>query len=86
MLPLGNWKALVPSQVVTKTFHGAGIVVPVDKNDVGYRELPETDGELRHILNSDVYYYGVFARFLLILYIIISLLIIQFWIWAQSLI
>lgn len=32
-------------QVVTKTFHGAGIVVPVDKNDVGYRELPETDGE-----------------------------------------
>lgn len=35
-------------QVVTKTFHGAGIVVPVDKNDVGYRELPETDGELVH--------------------------------------
>lgn len=32
--------------MVTKTFHGAGIVVPVDKNDVGYRELPETDGEL----------------------------------------
>lgn len=31
-------------QVVSKTFHGAGIVVPVDKNDVGYRELPETDG------------------------------------------
>jgi hypothetical protein len=30
---------------VTKTFHGAGLVVPVDKNDVGYRELPETDGK-----------------------------------------
>uniref|UniRef100_A0A2K5KF57 Histone PARylation factor 1 n=1 Tax=Colobus angolensis palliatus TaxID=336983 RepID=A0A2K5KF57_COLAP len=30
-------------KVVTKTFHGAGLVVPVDKNDVGYRELPETD-------------------------------------------
>lgn len=36
----------VTLQVVTKTFHGAGIVVPVDKNDVGYRELPETDGDL----------------------------------------
>jgi len=31
--------------VVTKTFHGAGLVVPVDKNDVGYRELPETNGK-----------------------------------------
>lgn len=38
-------KAVAASQVVTKTFHGAGIVVPVDKNDVGYRELPETDGK-----------------------------------------
>lgn len=33
-------------KVVTKTFHGAGLVVPVDKNDVGYRELPETDGRV----------------------------------------
>eukprot|EP00069_Balaena_mysticetus_P001423 bmy_15277T0 len=33
-------------KVVTKTFHGAGLVVPVDKNDVGYRELPETDGNV----------------------------------------
>ena len=32
--------------MVTKTFHGAGLVVPVDKNDVGYRELPETDGRV----------------------------------------
>uniref|UniRef100_A0AAZ3R3B1 Histone PARylation factor 1 n=1 Tax=Oncorhynchus tshawytscha TaxID=74940 RepID=A0AAZ3R3B1_ONCTS len=32
-------------KVVTKTFHGAGLVVPVDQNDVGYRELPETDGK-----------------------------------------
>ncbi|KAJ3583729.1 hypothetical protein NHX12_015654 [Muraenolepis orangiensis] len=31
-------------KVVAKTFHGAGIVVPVDRNEVGYRELPETDG------------------------------------------
>jgi len=31
--------------VVTKAFHGAGLVVPVDKNDVGYRELPETNGK-----------------------------------------
>lgn len=27
-----------------KTFHGAGIVVPVDDNDVGYRPVPETPG------------------------------------------
>ncbi|XP_060542730.1 histone PARylation factor 1 isoform X2 [Pantherophis guttatus] len=31
-------------KIVTKTFHGAGLVVPVDKNNVGYRELPETNG------------------------------------------
>ena len=31
-------------KVVSKTFHGAGIVVPVDENDVGYRPLPETPG------------------------------------------
>ncbi|XP_035385983.1 histone PARylation factor 1 [Electrophorus electricus] len=36
-------------KVVTKTFHGAGIVVPVDKNDVGYRELPESDASLKKI-------------------------------------
>ena len=29
----------------TKTFHGAGMVVPVDENDVGYREVPETIGK-----------------------------------------
>ena len=29
--------------VVSKTFHGAGLVVPV-VNDVGYRPLPETPG------------------------------------------
>ncbi|KAF2354235.1 Histone PARylation factor 1 [Trinorchestia longiramus] len=32
-------------KVVCKSFHGAGIVVPFDKQtDVGYREIPETDG------------------------------------------
>ncbi|KAK1175639.1 histone PARylation factor 1 isoform X3 [Acipenser oxyrinchus oxyrinchus] len=36
-------------KVVTKTFHGAGIAVPVDENDVGYRELPETDASLKKI-------------------------------------
>ncbi|XP_030048529.1 histone PARylation factor 1 isoform X2 [Microcaecilia unicolor] len=36
-------------KVVTKTFHGAGLVVPVDRNDVGYRELPETDANLKRI-------------------------------------
>ncbi|XP_049901414.1 histone PARylation factor 1 [Epinephelus moara] len=39
-------------KVVTKTFHSAGIVVPVDKNDVGYRELPETDAGLKKILKA----------------------------------
>lgn len=33
-------------KVVTKTFHNAGLVVPVDKDtDVGYRSLIETDGK-----------------------------------------
>ncbi|KAK4299087.1 hypothetical protein Pmani_028614 [Petrolisthes manimaculis] len=32
--------------IVTKSFHGAGIVVPV-RNDVGYREIPETSASLR---------------------------------------
>uniref|UniRef100_A0A673I1G0 UPF0609 protein C4orf27 homolog n=1 Tax=Sinocyclocheilus rhinocerous TaxID=307959 RepID=A0A673I1G0_9TELE len=41
-------------KVVTKTFHGAGIVVPVDKNDVGYRELPETDASLKKICKTIV--------------------------------
>lgn len=36
--------------VVTKTFHKAGLVVPVDrKTQVGYRELIETNGKvLKH--------------------------------------
>ncbi|XP_050693673.1 histone PARylation factor 1-like [Eriocheir sinensis] len=37
--------------VVAKTFHGAGIVVPV-QNDVGYRELPETYANLRKIMKK----------------------------------
>ncbi|XP_029794734.1 histone PARylation factor 1 isoform X2 [Suricata suricatta] len=41
-------------KVVTKTFHGAGLVVPVDKNDVGYRELPETDANLKKICKTIV--------------------------------
>jgi len=32
-------------KVVCKTFHGAGIVVPVDAvSDIGYRPVPETPG------------------------------------------
>lgn len=41
-------------KVVTKTFNGAGLVVPVDKNDVGYRELPETDANLKRICKTIV--------------------------------
>ncbi|XP_076316238.1 histone PARylation factor 1-like [Tachypleus tridentatus] len=37
-------------KIVTKTFHGAGIVVPVDSNNVGYRPLPETNSNLKNIL------------------------------------
>ena len=32
-------------KVVCKTFHGAGLVVVVDDNDVGYRPVPETPGK-----------------------------------------
>lgn len=32
-------------KVVCKSFHRCGIVVPVDENDVGYREVPETPGK-----------------------------------------
>ncbi|XP_062864806.1 histone PARylation factor 1 [Trichomycterus rosablanca] len=39
-------------KVVTKTFHSAGIVVPVDKNDIGYRELPETDAGLKKLCKA----------------------------------
>jgi hypothetical protein len=41
-------------KVVSKCFHGAGIVVPVNKNGVGYRELPETPAGLRKILQRIV--------------------------------
>ncbi|KAG8453835.1 hypothetical protein GDO86_000458 [Hymenochirus boettgeri] len=41
-------------KVVTKSFHSAGLVVPVDKNNVGYRELPETDGDLKRICKAIV--------------------------------
>lgn len=41
-------------EVVAKTFHGAGIVVPVDKDDVGYRPLPDSEATLRKILRRVV--------------------------------
>ncbi|KAJ7326814.1 hypothetical protein JRQ81_016573 [Phrynocephalus forsythii] len=41
-------------KVVTKTFNGAGLVVPVDKNGVGYRELPETNASLKRICKAIV--------------------------------
>uniref|UniRef100_UPI00398E78EB histone PARylation factor 1 n=1 Tax=Pristiophorus japonicus TaxID=55135 RepID=UPI00398E78EB len=40
-------------KAVTKTFHGAGLVVPLDRS-VGYRELPETDGSLKKICKAIV--------------------------------
>lgn len=41
------------SKVVSKTFHGAGIVVPYDKKtQLGYRELKENDKSLKQILKN----------------------------------
>lgn len=38
---------------VCKTFHKAGLVVPYDrKTDVGYRQLIESDANLKKILNK----------------------------------
>ena len=39
-------------KVVAKCFHGAGIVVPIDQNGVGYRPLPETPGVLVHCVQK----------------------------------
>ena len=40
---------------VAATFHGAGLVVPYDKNtQVGYREIPETTASLKKILTKIV--------------------------------
>ena len=37
----------------SKTFHGAGMVVPFDKEaDVGYREIPETTASLKKIFKN----------------------------------
>ncbi|KAK3100326.1 hypothetical protein FSP39_018155 [Pinctada imbricata] len=41
-------------KVVCKTFHGAGIVVPVDENEVGYREVPETPADLKRMFKKVV--------------------------------
>lgn len=36
------------AKIQTKTFHGAGIVVPYNKHtQLGYRNLVETDGKCR---------------------------------------
>ena len=37
------------------TFHGAGLVVPYDKkSQVGYREIPESNSDLKKILTKIV--------------------------------
>lgn len=57
------------SRTVCKSFHTAGIVVPYNKKtQLGYRELPETDGDLKKILvrivssSSDDERRGVFSE------------------------
>ena len=40
------------------TFHGAGMVVPVDDNEVGYRPVPETQSKFRLLdLNALAYFF-----------------------------
>ncbi|ELT89494.1 hypothetical protein CAPTEDRAFT_108777 [Capitella teleta] len=39
---------------VCATFHGAGLVVPVDEHGVGYREVPETTADLKKMLKNIV--------------------------------
>jgi len=39
-------------KVVCHSFHGAGLVVPVDSNDVGYRPVPESPGDLKKMLKK----------------------------------
>ena len=39
-------------KVNCKLFHGAGLVVPVDDNDVGYREVPETPGQTNKYIDE----------------------------------
>lgn len=51
-------------KVVTKTFHKAGLVVPVDKDtDVGYRSLIETDGKRPSsiLLTHLMYFHVIFS-------------------------
>ncbi|XP_045205412.2 histone PARylation factor 1-like [Mercenaria mercenaria] len=39
-------------KVVCKSFHKCGIVVPVDENEVGYREVPETPADLKKMFKK----------------------------------
>ncbi|XP_060588869.1 histone PARylation factor 1-like [Ruditapes philippinarum] len=39
-------------KVVCKSFHKCGIVVPVDENEVGYREVPETPADLKRMFKK----------------------------------
>lgn len=45
-------KARRKDEIVVKTFHGAGLVVPIDANDVGYREVPESKADLKKMLKG----------------------------------
>ncbi|OWF54879.1 histone PARylation factor 1-like [Mizuhopecten yessoensis] len=41
-------------KVVCRTFHGAGMVVPLDENEVGYREVPEEPADLKKMFKAVV--------------------------------
>lgn len=47
-------------QIVTKTFHGAGIAVPYNKQtQLGYRRLAETDGKFIVIVTCSLQFTAV---------------------------
>ncbi|XP_067950636.1 histone PARylation factor 1-like [Watersipora subatra] len=52
---IGNQTAKMVARkkkVVSKSFHTAGIVVPVDENGVGWREISLTDSQLKKLFGS----------------------------------
>ena len=59
--------------VVSKTFHKAGIVVPVI-NEVGYRPLTMTDGEFEVVILTDMWKLNIFI--LLTIFIFMPLILI----------
>ncbi|GFR57922.1 histone PARylation factor 1 [Elysia marginata] len=54
LLPVTKTMKERQKKVNCPTFHGAGMVVPVDDNEVGYRPVPETQKDLKAMLKQMV--------------------------------